>query len=97
MKEKIVIEKYKISGNRVTHMKLTSISLSDNETLSMYKRYRFDEESTKKMIEDSQRMSYEFDKEKERREYEEMNLDAICNRLSRLSTFELLKEIIRAL
>ena len=46
--KKEIYEKYKISGNKVTHMKLTKISLPENETLTMMNRYRFDEESTKK-------------------------------------------------
>lgn len=91
--KKTTIENYRISGNKVTHMKLTKISLSDNETLSMYNRYRFDEESTRKMLEDSQRMSEEYDLKKEQKEYEEKNYDAICRRMSKLSNLELLKEL----
>lgn len=93
--EKKVIEQYKISGNKVTHMKLTTISLSENETLSMYNRYKFDKKSTKMMLEQSQRMSEEYDMEKEQREYEEMNYDAISRRMSRLNTIELLKELFK--
>lgn len=93
--KKTTLEHYRISGNNVTHMKVTNITISDNETLSMYNRYRFDEESTKKMIEDSQRMSEEYEMAKEQREYEEMNIDAICNRMSRLNIFELFKELFK--
>lgn len=92
---KKVVEQYNISGNKVTHMKLTSISISDNETLSMYKRYRFDEESTRKMIEESERISEEYEMAKEQKEYEEKNYDAICRRMSRLSFVELLKELFK--
>lgn len=94
MKQKIT-EHYRVSGNQVTHMKLTKITISDNETLSMYNRYRFDEESTKQMIEDSQRMSDEYEMEKEQKEYEEMNIDAICRRMSRLNIFELFMELFK--
>lgn len=93
--ERKIIENYRVSGNQVTHMKLTKITISDNETLSMYKRYRFDEESTKQMIEDSQRMSDEYEMAKEQKEYEEMNIDAICRRMSRLNIFELFKELFK--
>lgn len=90
-----IIEHYRVSGNEVTHMKITNITISDNETLSMYNRYRFDEESTKKMIENSQRMSEEYEMAKEQREYEEMNIDAICERMSTLNIFELFKELFK--
>lgn len=93
--EKRIIEQYKISGNKVTHMKLTTISLSENETLSMYNRYRFDEKSTKMMLKQSQQMSEEYDMKKKQKEYEEMNYDAISRRMSRLSTIELLKELFK--
>lgn len=93
--KKQIIEKYKISGNRVTHMKLTSISLPENETLSMFERYRFDTESTQKMLDNSQRISEEYIIQKEQKEYEEMNIDAIYRRMSRLSTLELLKELLK--
>lgn len=93
--KKNIIEHYRVSGNQVTHMKLTKITISDNETLSMYKRYRFDEKSTKQMIEDSRRMSEEYEMAKEQREYEEMNVDAICRRMSRLSIFELFMELFK--
>ena len=76
-------------------MKLTTISLSENETLSMYNRYKFDEKSTKMMIEQSQQMSEEYDMKKEQKEYEEMNYDAISRRMSRLNTIELLKELFK--
>lgn len=89
------IEHYRVSGNQVTHMKLTNITISDNETLSMYNRYRFDEESTKQMIEESQRMSDEYEMAKEQKEYEEMNIDAICRRMSRLNIFELFMELFK--
>lgn len=90
-----IIEHYRVSGNEVTHMRITNITISDNETLSMYNRYRFDEESTKKMIENSQRMSEEYEMAKEQREYEEMNIDAICERMSTLNIFELFKELFK--
>ena len=90
-----IIEHYRVSGKEVTHMKITNITISDNETLSMYNRYRFDEESTKKMIEDSQRMSEEYEMAKEQREYEEMNIDAICGRMSGLNIFGLFKELFK--
>ena len=76
-------------------MKLTTISLSENETLSTYNRYKFDEKSTKMMIEQSQQMSEEYDMKKEQKEYEEMNYDAISRRMSRLNTIELLKELFK--
>lgn len=95
MKRKIIIEHYKITRNKVTHMKLTSLTLSENETLSMYNRYRFDEENTKRMIDDSQRMSKEYDDAKRQREYAERDFDAIYERLSRMSKWELIKELFR--
>lgn len=94
MKKK-VIEKYNITGDKVTHMKLTSISFSENETLSMYESYRFDEESTRKMLEESERMSEEYDRQKREQEYRDKDYDAIFRRMSRLSTIDLIKEIFR--
>lgn len=93
--EKRIIEEYRISGNKVMHMKLTTISLPENETLSMFKRYRFDEESTQKMLEDSQRMSDEYDMAKELKEYDEMDFDAIYRRMSKLKAIDLLKELFK--
>lgn len=87
-------EKYKISGNHVTHMKLTKISLPENETLSMYKKYRFDSESTQQMLEEAQRMREEYDMRQEQKEYEEMNYSAIYRRLSsKYTTWELIKQL----
>ena len=97
MRKKIIIEEYNISGNKVTHMKLTSITLPENETLSMYKKYRFDEENTKKMLEEAQRMSEEYEMKKKQKEYEEMNYNAICRRMSKLNTIGLLKEIFNTI
>lgn len=93
--KKEVYEEYRISGNKVTHMKLTKISLPENETMSMMNRYRFDEESTKKMLLDAQNSMEELRRQQEQKEYEEMNFTAICNRLSRMSKWELLKELFR--
>lgn len=88
-------KRYKISGNHVTHLKLTKISLPENETLSMYKRYRFDSESTQKMIEEAQRMHEEYNMRQEQKEYEEMNYSAIYRRLSsKYSTWELIKQLL---
>lgn len=95
--KKIVYEGYKISGNKVTHMKLKKISLSENESLSMLKGYKFDEESTRKMLDEAQRQSEQYRIMKEQKEYEEMNYDAICRRLNNLSTLELIKRLYHVL
>ena len=75
------------------HMKLESISLPENETLSMVSKYRFDSESVEKMISEATYFSEQYRMRQEQREYEEMNYDAICRRLSDLSTLELLKRL----
>lgn len=88
-------EEYRISGNKVMHMKLSKISLPKNETLSMLERYRFDEKSTRMMLLDAQRRMEELKMQQEQKEYEEMNLSAICRRLSTMSKWELIKELFR--
>ncbi len=88
-------KQYKISGDHITHMKLKKISLPENETLSMYKRYRFDSDSSQKMIEEAQKMYEEYNMQQEQKEYEEMNYSAIYRRLSaKYSTWELLKQLL---
>lgn len=86
-------EGYRISGNKVTHMKLTSLSLPENETLSMIRHYCFDEENTQRMLDEAERIREEFIIRQEQKEYKEKNYDAIYRRLSNYSTFELLKEL----
>lgn len=93
--KKVVYEEYRISGNKVTSMKLTKISLPENETLSMIKRYRFDDENTQKMLLDVQKAMEELKMEREQKEYEEMNYSAICRRLSKMSKWELMKELFK--
>lgn len=93
--KKEIYEEYRISGNKVTHMKLTKISLPENEILSMMNRYRFDEESTKKMLMDAQISMEELKMQQEQKEYEELNFSAICSRLSRMSKWELIKELFK--
>ncbi len=95
--KKIIYEEYKISGNRVTHMKLKSITLPEDESFNMMKKYKFDEESTKKMLEDAQRQSEHYRMMIEQKEYEEMNYDAIRRRLDNLSTLELIKRLFNVL
>lgn len=93
--KKEIYEEYRISGNKVTHMKLTKISLPENETVSMMNRYRFDEESAREMVFNAQISMEKLIMEQEQKEYEEMNFSAICNRLSRKRKLELLKELFR--
>lgn len=92
---KIIIEEYRISENKVTHMKLKTLSLSENQTLSMVNKYRFDRENTEKMINEAEYFSEQYRINQEQREYEEMNYDAIYRHLSDLSTLELLKKLLK--
>lgn len=92
---KKIYEGYRITRKGVAHMKLSSISLPENETLSMISKYHFDMESTEKMISEAERYSEEFRIQQEQKEYEEMNYDAIYRRLYELSTIELLKRLFR--
>lgn len=92
---KKIYEEYRISKRRTTHMKLSTISLPESETLSMISRYRFDDENTEQMISEAERYSEEFRIKQEQKEYEEMNYDAICRRLYELSMLELLKKLFR--
>lgn len=87
-------KEYRISGNKVTHMQLESIVISENETLSMLNRYKFDTVSTLKMLEESQKNIEEYKIKQEQKEYEEMNYSAICRRLSEYSSIELLTQLI---
>ena len=84
----------RITGNKVTHMQLESIVISENETLSMLNRYKFDTVSTLKMLEESQKNIEEYKIKQEQKEYEEMNYSAICRRLSEYSSIELLTQLI---
>ena len=93
MKRNIIVKNYNISRNKVINMELTSVFFDDNETISMYKKYRFDEENTQKMINESQRISEEYDIRKIKKEYENKNCNAIYRRMSRLSFIDLVKEI----
>lgn len=87
------MDNYKISGNKTTYTKLTKMSLPSNETLSMFKRYRFDSESAKQMLEESQKSIEEYRIRQEQKEYEEMNYSALYRRFSTLSILELLKQL----
>ena len=95
--KKIIFEEYRVSGKKVTHMKLEKIELPESETASMLKRYRFDENGTEEMIQEIDRFSEEFDIRQEQKEYEEMNYSAIVRRLSKLSTKELLARLWESL
>lgn len=90
-------EKYRISGDKVTHMKLQTLSISENETLSMLKRYRFDVESTQKMVDEAQRITEDLKIKQEQKEYEEMNYEAIYRRLNNYSMFKLFKILLRSI
>lgn len=86
---------YCISGDNVMHMNLTSISLPENETETMLKRYRFDNESTLQMIDNSQKTIEEYKIKQEQKEYEEMNYSAICRRLLKCSSLELVIQLFK--
>lgn len=93
MKKKF--EEYSILRDGVVHVKLQRIIVPDDEVFDMAKRYKFDNASTQRMISEAQRLTEEYEIEKEQKEYEEMNYEAICRRLSELSTKELLKRLAR--
>ncbi len=60
----------------------------------MYKRYRFDSESARQMLEEAQRMHEEYEMRQEQKEYEEKNYSAIYRRLSsKYTTWELIKQL----
>lgn len=75
-------------------MKLKRISLSDNETQTMLERYRFDEESALKILNDIEKITEELNIIQEQKEYEEMNYQAICKRMAEYSVIELLQQLI---
>ena len=89
------IRKYNNSTKTEMHIKLQNLSLPDNEVYDMVKRYRFDIDSTQKMLNDAIRSTEEYNMLKELKEYEEKNYDAICYRLSELSTLELIKRLVK--
>lgn len=91
MKDKVNV--YRITGNKVTHMKLNTIELSDNETLSMLKRYNFNDDYAVDLLEDIQKNMDELCIKQEQKEYEEMNYSAICKKLYNRSTWDLVKQI----
>lgn len=95
--KKMIVEKYTISKDRVMHMKLQTINIPEDEVFDMIKRYKFDSESTQRMLSEAQRLSEEYKFAKEQKEYEEMNYEAICRRMSELSTPELIKRLLRRL
>lgn len=92
MKKKL-IESYKISGDKIVHMKLTKLNLPENETQTMLERYRFDEEGTSKIISEIEKSIEEINIAQEQKEYEEMNYCAICKRMYKYSILELLQEL----
>lgn len=87
------MDNYKISGNKSKNTKLSKLTLPPNETLSMFGRYRFDSESAKQMLEESQKSIEEYRIKQEQKEYEEMNYSALYRRLSTLSILELIKQL----
>lgn len=91
------IEKYRISGIKTTHMKLTKITIIENESLSMLERYTFDEEETLEILREVQKNMEMLNLEREQKEYEEMNYMAICKRMYRYSIFELFKQLISSI
>jgi len=95
--KKRIVEEYKISRDRAIQVKIQRISVPDDEVFDMAKRYRFDDESAQRMISEAQRLTEEYEMAKEQKEYEEMNYEAICQRLSELSTKELLKRLMRSM
>ncbi len=91
--KKATYKNYEFSRNKVYTMRLNTLNLPKNESLSMIQKYYFDEESTKKMLREAELRSEEYHMLKEQKEYEEMNYSAICRRLSNLSTLELLRRL----
>ncbi len=90
---KQTVTKYKVPYHKTARSEMISVSLPSNETLSMYKRYRFDCESAQQMLEESQKSIEEYKIRQEQKEYEEMNYYALYRRLSTLSILELVKQL----
>lgn len=77
--------------------KLNTLHLSDNETLSMINRYKFDEKSSLKMQNDAQRSIDEQNILQEQKEYEEMNYYAIYRRMAKYSIIQILIILIKTI
>lgn len=77
--------------------RLDNLHLSENETLSMINRYKFDEISSKKMSDDAQMSINEFNILEEQKEYEEMNYYAIYRRMAKYSIVEIFIILIKAI
>lgn len=77
--------------------KLNKLHLSENETLSMINRYKFDEQSSQKMLNDAQMTIDELNILQEQKEYEEMNYYAIYRRMAKYSIIEIFIILIRAI
>lgn len=89
--------KYKISGNRVTHLKLNNIKINENESLSMLDRYDFDEETIRNIIVQIDLDMQKLKLEQEQKEYEEMNYISLYKRMNRYSIGELLGQLIQGI
>ena len=77
--------------------KLNTLYLSDNETLSMVERYKFDLVSSQKMSNDAQMFIDELNILQEQKEYEEMNYYAIYRRMSKYSIMEIFLILVKSI
>lgn len=87
--------KNKTSKKSNNLIKLNELYLSENETLSMVKRYKFDQDSVQEILKDVQKTIDELNILQEQKEYEEMNYYAIYRRMSQYSIFEVIKILFK--
>ncbi|MDO4305089.1 MAG: hypothetical protein Q4D94_14375 [Bacillota bacterium] len=78
-------------------IELDNLSISDNETLSMVERYKFDSKSAKEMSANAQKVIDELNMLQEQKEYEEMNYYAIYRRMSRYKLLEIIILLVKCL